>query len=82
MLVERNKGGRDIDGIPVQNLREHIIEHWETMKMELLQGTYEPEPVRRGEIPKPDSGVRLLGIPTASDRLIQQGHCPSVSFSI
>ena len=49
-----------------------ILEHWESMKMELLQGTYEPQPVRRVEIPKPDGGVRLLGIPTVIDRFIQQ----------
>ncbi|VEF48276.1 transposase [Bacillus freudenreichii] len=70
--VERNKGSHGVDEMPVQNLRKHILEHWESMKMELLQGTYEPQPVRRVEIPKPDGGVRLLGIPTVTDRLIQQ----------
>ncbi|QTD40341.1 group II intron reverse transcriptase/maturase [Sporosarcina sp. Te-1] len=70
--VERNKGSHGVDEMPVQNLRKHILEHWESMKVELLQGTYEPQPVRRVEIPKPDGGVRLLGIPTVIDRFIQQ----------
>ena len=70
--VERNKGSHGVDEMPVQNLRKHILEHWESMKMELLEGTYKPQPVRRVEIPKPDGGVRLLGIPTVTDRLIQQ----------
>lgn len=70
--VERNKGSHGVDEMPVQNLRKHILEHWESIKMELLEGTYKPQPVRRVEIPKPDGGVRLLGIPTVTDRLIQQ----------
>ena len=70
--VERNKGSHGVDEMPVQNLRKRILEHWETMKMELLEGTYEPQPVRRVEIPKPNGGVRLLGIPTVTDRFIQQ----------
>jgi len=70
--VERNKGSHGVDGMPVQNLRKHILTHWESMRMELLQGTYEPQSVRRVEIPKPDGGVRLLGIPTVIDRFIQQ----------
>jgi RNA-directed DNA polymerase len=70
--VEKNKGAHGVDNMPVQNLRAHILEHWETLKTELLQGTYQPLPVRRVEIPKPDGGVRLLGIPTVTDRMIQQ----------
>lgn len=70
--VVRNKGSHGVDGMPVQNLRAHVIEHWDTMKMELLSGTYQPQLVRRVEIPKPDGGVRLLGIPTVIDRFIQQ----------
>lgn len=70
--VERNKGSHGVDEMPVQNLRRHIMEHWDSLKQELLKGTYEPQPVRRVEIPKPDGGVRLLGIPTVMDRFIQQ----------
>jgi RNA-directed DNA polymerase len=70
--VERNKGSHGVDEMRVQNLRAHIVKHWESMKMELLEGTYKPQPVRRVEIPKPDGGVRLLGIPTVTDRFIQQ----------
>src|SRR5690625_516756 len=70
--VERNKGSHGVDGMPVQNLRMHVMEHWDTIKRQLVEGTYEPDPVRRVEIPKPDGGVRLLGIPTVTDRFIQQ----------
>ena len=70
--VERNKGSHGVDEMRVQNLRTHIVNHWESIKMELLKGDYEPQPVRRVEIPKPDGGVRLLGIPTVTDRFIQQ----------
>src|SRR5690625_7931318 len=69
--VERNKGRHGVDGMSVQNLRAHILEHWESMRIELLKGTYEPQAVRRVEIPKPEGGVCLLGIPTVTDRLIQ-----------
>src|SRR5690606_33594748 len=51
---------------------QHIVENWLSIKEAILKGTYEPMPVRRVEIPKPDGGVRLLGIPTVTDRLIQQ----------
>ncbi len=68
----RNKGSHGVDGMKVDELREHIKKHWETIKAKLLEGTYNPSPVRRVEIPKPDGGIRLLGIPTVLDRMIQQ----------
>lgn len=70
--VERNKGSHGVDMMPVQTLRAHIFENWHTIKTQVIEGTYEPQPVRRVEIPKSDGGVRLLGIPTVVDRLIQQ----------
>jgi len=70
--VEANKGSQGVDMMPVQTLRQHILENWESIKAQILMGTYEPQPVLRVEIPKPDGGVRLLGIPTVTDRLIQQ----------
>lgn len=70
--VESNKGAPGIDGMDLKSLRPYLVEHWPRIKNELLKGTYRPLPVRRVEIPKPDGGVRLLGIPTVIDRLIQQ----------
>ncbi|RYG71057.1 group II intron reverse transcriptase/maturase [Lentibacillus lipolyticus] len=70
--VERNKGSHGVDGMPVQNLRAHVLEHWTTLREELQEGTYYPQPVRRVEIPKPNGGKRRLGIPTVLDRFIQQ----------
>ena len=71
--VEKNKGAAGVDGMEVKSLRPFLMEHWDRIRNELLQGTYQPSPVRRVEIPKPDGGgVRLLGIPTVLDRLIQQ----------
>ena len=70
--VERNGGAPGIDGIPTERLRDQIRAEWPRIREELLTGTYRPMPVRRVEIPKPGGGKRLLGIPTAMDRLIQQ----------
>ena len=70
--VRRNKGAAGIDGMEIKDLRPWLIEHWVRIREELLRGTYKPLPVRRVEIPKADGGVRLLGIPTVLDRLIQQ----------
>ncbi|MEK4221365.1 group II intron reverse transcriptase/maturase [Bacillus sp. FSL W8-0116] len=77
--VEKNKGSHGVDMMPVQNLRQHIVENWISIKEAILKGTYEPMPVRRVEIPKPDGGVRLLGIPTVTDRLIQQAMAQVLS---
>lgn len=68
--VEANKGSHGVDGMSVQTLREHLKQHWRTMRAQIEQGTYEPSPVRRVEIPKPNGGTR--GIPTVTDRFIQQ----------
>jgi len=70
--VERNKGAAGVDNMQVQELRPYLKVHWQDIKQALLEGTYEPAPVRRVEIPKPDGGVRQLGIPTVLDRFIQQ----------
>ncbi|MGF6999707.1 group II intron reverse transcriptase/maturase [Paraburkholderia sp. GAS32] len=71
--VKANKGAPGVDGMTVQALPAYLREHWLTIRASLLSGTYQPQPVRRVEIPKPDGGgVRKLGIPCALDRLIQQ----------
>jgi RNA-directed DNA polymerase len=70
--VKRNKGAAGIDGMSVDALPAYLKEHWPTIRAQLLDGTYKPQPVRRVEIPKASGGVRLLGIPTVLDRLIQQ----------
>jgi RNA-directed DNA polymerase len=70
--VETNKGSHGVDGMSVNKLRDHILQNWQTIRESLENGTYEPSPVRRVEIPKPNGGTRLLGIPTVTDRFIQQ----------
>ena len=70
--VERNKGSHGVDKMPVKFLRQHLVENWLSIKEAILKGTYQPQPVRRVEIPKPDGGIRSLGIPTVTDRFIQQ----------
>ena len=72
LAVKRNGGAPGIDGLTTEQLRDHIREHWDKIRAKLLAGTYVPSPVRRVEIPKPDGGIRLLGIPTVLDRWIQQ----------
>jgi RNA-directed DNA polymerase len=70
--VERNGGAPGIDGMTVEELRPYLKEHWLEIRETLDQQSYKPSPVRRVEIPKPDGGVRLLGIPTVKDRFLQQ----------
>ena len=64
--VKSNKGSAGIDGMTVGQLPGYLKEHWPAIREQLLAGTYKPQPVRRVEIPKPDGGVRQLGIPTVS----------------
>jgi len=70
--VKANKGSAGVDGMTVHELPEFLKQHWPAIREQLLSGTYEPQPVKRVEIPKPDGGVRKLGIPTVLDRFIQQ----------
>ncbi len=70
--VKANKGSHGVDGMKVDELLSFLKQHGETLRQSILVGEYVPQPVRRVEIPKPDGGVRLLGIPTVVDRLIQQ----------
>jgi group II intron reverse transcriptase/maturase len=72
LAVKRNAGAPGIDGMTTRELRDHIRAHWESIRSKLLAGTYVPTPVRCKEIPKPNGGVRTLGIPTVQDRWIQQ----------
>lgn len=71
--VKANKGSHGVDGMKVDELPQYLQQNVRTLKESILEGTYRPKPVRRVEIPKPDgAGVRLLGIPTVIDRMVQQ----------
>ena len=70
--VQANRGSPGIDGMTVDELPGYLREHWPAIRAQLLNGTYRPQPVKRVEIPKPNGGMRKLGIPTVLDRLIQQ----------
>jgi RNA-directed DNA polymerase len=70
--VKANKGSPGIDGMKVGELPGYLKQQWPAIREQLLEGTYKPQPVRRVEIPKPDGGVRKLGIPTVLDRFVQQ----------
>ena len=70
--VRSNRGSPGIDGMTVDELPEYLEQHWPAIREQLLKGTYEPKPVKRKEIAKPDGGVRKLGIPTVLDRFVQQ----------
>jgi RNA-directed DNA polymerase len=70
--VRQNKGGPGVDGMTVNELPDYLMGHWPMIRDQLLSGTYQPQPVKRVEIPKPGGGVRKLGVPTCLDRFIQQ----------
>jgi RNA-directed DNA polymerase len=70
--VKQNKGSPGVDGMTVDELPQHLVENWETLRKQLLEGTYQPTPVREVEIPKSDGGMRKLGIPCVLDRFLQQ----------
>ena len=68
-----NKGAGGVDDVTVEELGDYIKENWESIREQIRRREYRPQPVRRVEIPKPNGGVRKLGIPTVMDRVIQQG---------
>src|ERR1039457_5384053 len=74
--VKANKGSAGVDGMTVQQLPEYLKQHWPGIREQLLSGTYVPQPVKRVEIPKPDGGVRKLGIPTVS------ANCTRAHFAL
>ena len=70
--VKRNKGASGVDGMEVAELKDYLDKHLEEIKDSIRNKTYKPQPVRRVEIPKPDGGIRNLGVPTVLDRFVQQ----------
>lgn len=70
--VQRHGGSPGLDGMTVEALAPYLKEHWPRVKQALLEGTYQPQPVKRVEVPKPQGGIRKLGVPTVVDRFIQQ----------
>src|ERR1700750_1190738 len=73
--VRQNKGSPGVDGMTIDDARDYLREHWPSIRSQLLAGTYQSQPVRRVEIPKPDGGVRKLGVPCVVDRLISRPCC-------
>jgi len=71
-IVKRNKGSAGLDVMTVNEIESHIIEMSPYLRKKLLDGTYKPQPVRRVEIPKPNGGIRKLGIPVVRDRVVRQ----------
>ena len=72
LQVVRNKGAEGVDGMKYTELKEHLEKNGDIIREQLRTRKYKPQPVRRVEIPKPDGGVRNLGVPTVTDRFIQQ----------
>lgn len=70
--VIANKGAGGIDGMQTDELRDYLNANWQTLRMNILEGNYKPQPVKKVEIPKAQGGTRMLGIPTVTDRLLQQ----------
>ena len=70
--VKANQGSPGVDGMTVHDLPGYLKQHWPAIREQLVSGTYKPQPVRRVDLPKPEGGVRKLGIPTVLDRFVQQ----------
>ena len=78
--VISNKGSHGVDGMTVYELRQFLKDNWLSIKESILNNEYKPMPVRRVEIPKPNGGTRLLGIPTVLDRFIQQAIAQELNY--
>ena len=76
--MKENKGSHGVDGMSVNELLPYLKQNGNQLRQSILEGTYNPQPVRRVEIPKPSGGKRLLGIPTVVDRMIQQAIAQSL----
>lgn len=70
--VKANNGSGGVDNITIEQIDEYMLNNWNNIKQQIRERTYKPSPVRRVEIPKPNGGVRKLGIPTIVDRIIEQ----------
>ncbi|MDL2276833.1 hypothetical protein LJC02_04175 [Breznakia sp. OttesenSCG-928-G09] len=77
--IYANKGASGVDGVTLEELKDYIKENWNRIAQEIRERKYKPLPVRRVEIPKPNGGVRQLGIPTVMDRVIQQAIVQVIS---
>jgi RNA-directed DNA polymerase len=71
--VAANKGAGGIDGMQTDELGEYLNANWQTLGKAILESNYKPQAVGKVEIPKPQGGTRMLGIPTVTDRMLQQG---------
>ena len=80
--VEANKGSHGVDGMSVKSLRTHILQNWHTIRQEIEEGTYEPSPVRRVEIPKPNGGVQVIRYSYRDRPFHPTSDCPSVESNI
>ena len=78
--VMRNKGAGGIDGMQTEELRVYLNTNYQSLRTKILTGNYQPSPVKKVEIPKPQGGVRMLGIPTVVDRLLQQAIAQKLSL--
>jgi RNA-directed DNA polymerase len=70
--VKRNGGAGGVDGMQTDELKGYLKDHWQDLRRQILEGNYKPQAVRKVEIPKPQGGTRMLGVPTVIDRLLQQ----------
>jgi len=83
--VRQNRGSPGVDGMTIGDAKDYLREHWASIRSQLLAGTYQPQPVKRVEIPKPDGGIRKLGVPcVAKARLTSGGSAvrPSPAIAI